>query len=173
MQLTEPAERPYGHPELASIYIDDDDGPSYWWRDKRINTLQKVLDEQLVEHRIQREVYEIIGEREPEVIERLERQVAKLRLEDLQNRDHFLDAFSHTEDRRRSRRKWLINLSRASFTVGITASFFVSRVAPIVWWHWVVWALSLGLFGLSVYAQRTEVGEHFGAAELKAARVKR
>src|SRR5947209_7417415 len=72
MRLSSEAERPYGSPALQSIYVNDDGGPSYWWRDKRIKLLHAALAERSVEHSVQKEIYDTIGPREPEVIERLE-----------------------------------------------------------------------------------------------------
>lgn len=148
VRLTDVAERPYGHPELQSKYMDDDGGPSYWWRDKRIKKLHERLSEKLVEQRIQNEVERIIGGREPEVMERLETLVGGLRVHDLQSADALLERFAEGEDSRRTRRRWAINLSRASFTVGVTASLWVAnKLPPVHWWHWVVGAAHCVLVG--------------------------
>jgi deoxycytidine triphosphate deaminase len=52
VKLTDLAERPYGHEDLQSKYVNDDGGPSYWWRDKRIKALHERLSERVVEVRI-------------------------------------------------------------------------------------------------------------------------
>jgi deoxycytidine triphosphate deaminase len=167
-RLTDLAERPYGDASLQSIYLDDDGGPSYWWRDKRIKKLHELLAERSVEARIQRQLDAVIGRREPEVIERLEKHVSRTRVAEVSNAEAMLEDFAHREERRRTLRRWAINLSRASFTVGITASLFVaSKLPPLEWWHWTTWGVAAGLVALSVYAFRTEVGDHFGQAELR------
>lgn len=174
VRLTDRAERPYGDPALGSIYLDDDGGPSYWWRDKRIKKLHALLAERLVEERIQRTLYAAIGPREPEVIERLERQVARTRTADVHNAEALLHDFAASEERRRRLRRWAINLSRGSFTVGIAASLWVAnRLPPLRWWHIATWCVAVCLIALSVYAFRTEVGDHFGLAELRASRSSR
>jgi deoxycytidine triphosphate deaminase len=170
-KLTELAERPYGHPRLESKYLNDDGGPSYWWRDKRVKRLHSVLAEKLVEEKIQRDIEEVIDSREPEVIERLEAQIGSMRVDDLQSADSVLERFAETEDRRRSLRLWAINVSRASFTVGITVSLWVvNKLPPVRWWYYTVWFAAIVLFGLSAYAFRTEVGDHFGTRELRESR---
>ena len=170
VRLTDLAEKPYGHPDLQSKYLQDDGGPSYWWRDKRIKKLHRVLAEKSVEERIQQEIAGIIGTREPEVIERLERRLSSMRIDEIQSAASVLEQFADSEDRRRMFRQWAINLARASFTVGIAASLWVAnKLPPAQWWHWAVWATSLSLFTLSVYAFRTEVGDHFGSKELRTA----
>ncbi|MGH7962708.1 MAG: hypothetical protein ACRERD_12920, partial [Candidatus Binatia bacterium] len=169
--LSSPAERPYGDPGLGSIYIDDDGGPSYWWRDKRIRQLHGRLAERAVEVRIQHQLEAAIGSREPEVIERLDKHVSRTKLADVNNAEALLEDFANREDRRRTLRRWAVNISRASFTIGITGSLFVAnKLPPLRWWHWATWGIAVGLIGLSVYAFRTEVGDHFGQAELRASR---
>ena len=171
VRLTSPAAHPYGDPALQSIYLDDDGGPSYWWRDNRIKKLHALLSERLVEERIQRTLYASIGSREPEVIERLEKLVAHTRMAELHNAEALLEDFAATEERRRNLRRWVINVSRGSFTVGITASLWVAnKLPPVRWWHVTTWLVSACLVALSFYAFRTEVGDHFGAAELRESR---
>lgn len=171
--LTNLPEKPYGHPDLQSKYMNDDGGPSYWWRDKRIRRLHDLLAEKRVDDRIQRDIDEIVGPIEPEIIERLERMIAKLRIDELQSADGVLERFGDSEDRRRALRQWLINLSRASFTIGITGSLWVANKPPIHWWHYAVWMCGLLLFALSAYAFRTEVGDHLGTRQLRAQQKKK
>lgn len=45
IQVSSHPERLYGERELSSKYMDDDGGPSYWWRDKRVKELQAALRE--------------------------------------------------------------------------------------------------------------------------------
>src|SRR5205085_4347843 len=40
VRLSSTPTRVYGDRELSSKYMDDDGGPSYWWRDKRIKSLK-------------------------------------------------------------------------------------------------------------------------------------
>jgi deoxycytidine triphosphate deaminase len=161
VKLTSLADRPYGHEALQSKYVNDDGGPSYWWRDKRIRSLHERLSERVVEQRIQQEIERTVGSREPEVIERLEKLVGRMRVDDLQNAQDVLERFAKSEDRRRTLRRWAINLSRGSFTLGISSSLWVlNKVPPVQWWHWAVWGGALASLALSVYALRTEVGDH-------------
>lgn len=107
---------------------------------------------------------------EPEVIERLEASIREMRVEDLQSADVVIQRFTENEDRRRTLGRWAINVSRASFTIGLTVSLWVANKPPIRWWHYAVWGGGLLLIGLSAYAFRTEVGDHLGTAELRARR---
>src|SRR5208337_5350450 len=77
IKLTSLPSRLYGTEELQSKYMDDDGGPSYWWRDKRIRALQQVFTEKSVELFVQERILEKIGIQEPEIIERFERFITK------------------------------------------------------------------------------------------------
>lgn len=167
VKLTSLADRPYGDPALQSVYVNDDGGPSYWWRDKRVKLLHDALADKSIEFAVQKEIYDTIGPQEPEVIERMEAYISKLRTGDLSNARSLLEGFSIREERRRTMRRWLINIARGSFTIGITSSLWVANKIPVRWWHFVVWSVALCLVFISLYAFRTEVGDHFGSAELR------
>ena|ERR1035437_9917922 len=172
VRLTGDAERPYGHQGLNSLYLNDDGGPSYWWRDKRIQELHAKLSELSVEARIQQDLNAAIGTREPEVVERLEKSIDQLHLSELQHADTILEAFAKKEERRRAIRRWSINLSRALFPVSIGTSLWLFNKPPFQWWHYGVWGLAALAIPLGLYAFRTEVGDHFGRAELAKARAR-
>lgn len=171
-ELSSLAERSYGDASLNSLYMNDDGGPSYWWRDKRIQELHAKLAERSVEVRIQKGLHAAVRDREPEVIERLERAIDKLQVSELQSVDAILETFAMSEERRRTTRRWMINLSRASFSVGVSASLWVYNKSPIGWLHRVAWGIAAITVLLSLYAFLTEVGDHFGRAELRKAQAK-
>ena len=82
-----------------------------------------------------------------------------------------LDDFAASEERRRTLRRWLINIARGSFTVGISASLWAAnKLPPLHRWHIAVWTAAACLLAVSGYAFRTEVGDHFGTPERRAAR---
>lgn len=165
-RMTGPAERAYDSPLLESKYMHDDGGPSYWWKDKRIKLLHETLSQRSIEINIQQQVDRIIGDSEPEVIERLESFVANQKLADLQDANSILDGFAVTEDRRRTLRRWGINVARGLFTVTISASLWLLN-RPFHNWYYLVWFIAAVLALVSLYAFRTEVGDHFGSVELR------
>ncbi len=167
VKLTDRATQTYGLPNLNSKYMNDDGGPSYWWRDKRIKKLHNALSERDVEGKVQARLNQIVGTIEPEVVERLEQYVGRVRIGELTNADAILESFAAGEDRRRTARRWAINVGRASFTLGITISLWAASRSPIRTWHFAVWAFAVLLSAISVYAARIEVGEHLGAKELR------
>ena len=166
-QLTTPATRPYGHPALGSIYSNDDGGPSYWWRDKRIQILHKYLSSQSVESRVQESLYLAVGTYDPDVIERLEKHLAKTRLSNIQDSRTMLEIFSKSEEKRRSFRRASILVARALITVGISTSLWVLNKPPYRWWHYSIWSAAFCSILISIYAFRTEIGEYFGKPEFE------
>jgi deoxycytidine triphosphate deaminase len=168
-QLSSRSSKPYDHEQLRSLYVDDDGGPSYWWRDKRIQALHDKLAEFSVEERIQNALYRTMGHCEPEVIERLEYVVSRMRVAEAESADAILEIFAKKEERRRKLRQWSINAARAVFGLGVAITFLLLR-ADREWWHSFGYAAALVFCALSIYAFRTDVGEHFGRAEHARAR---
>ena len=101
VKLTSTPTRTYGDEELQSKYINDDGGPSYWWRERRVKQLQERMENANVALGIQRRVVELVRFEDPDLLEHFERYVLRRRPRDLQNADSLLDAFSAREDRRR------------------------------------------------------------------------
>lgn len=147
--------------------MDDDGGPSYWWRDKRIQILHKYLSAQSVEARVQQSLYSAISSYDPDVIERLERYLAGTKLADIRDSTSILEGFSRLEESRRRTRRGFIFLARALFTVGISTSLWIVNKAPYRWWHYSVWTLSFISVLISIFAFRIEVGEYFGKLEFE------
>jgi deoxycytidine triphosphate deaminase len=98
--LSETPDKLYGERELQSKYMDDDGGPSYWWRDKRIQRLHTALQQSDVALAIQRELLETVGVQEPEVLERFETFVDKHPVGALESSEILLHHFSRAEDER-------------------------------------------------------------------------
>ena len=159
--------RLYGISELQSKYMNDDGGPSYWWRDKRIKKLQKSLGEVDVATSIQESILIIIGKQEPEVIERLEKRISKGKHIELENCDKILELFSKSEDRRTLIRKIAIYSSRGLFPILLSASIGSLFTDSIGILHYILWIISLLSLPITIYTSNTDVGPHLGRKELK------
>jgi deoxycytidine triphosphate deaminase len=166
LKLTSPAAQPYGSTELGSLYIDDDGGPSYWWRDKRIATLQTILGNTNVSASVQSRIFQIVGKQEPEVLERLERTAASTRMADLDNADSFLDQFAEREERRRRIRQVVLRIAQGLFTVGVTLLVLSTR-DDLAAWRYYLWGASVVTFVVSIIAFGRDVGDHLGQRELR------
>jgi len=171
VKLTGLAQHPYGDQALQSVYIDDDGGPSYWWRDKRIINLHKLLAQRCVEERIQKILYDAIGSREAEVIERLEKFIESNPVAEIGNAESLLDAFAGNEDKLRARKRFLLNLRKICPGISVAISLFALKYLPLIeWWQILIWtaALLIMIFGITAFG--IEVGEYFGSAERNSSR---
>jgi deoxycytidine triphosphate deaminase len=101
VQLTSKPERSYGDAELRSKYINDDGGPSLWWRDARVEQLQKRLGQTNATEAIRQEIVEKVRFQSTEVLARLQRDIDRRRVVQIENSDQVLEAFAARENRRR------------------------------------------------------------------------
>ncbi len=129
--------RVYGEKELQSKYMHDDGGPSYWWRDKRIKSLQERLHAIDLELDIQRRVLERIGPQEPEVIERFEKFISKASPDVLGSADAVVDAFMRSEVSAKKRESLCRGVAAAAFPT-IASAALGGLFASLGIWHYVL-----------------------------------
>jgi deoxycytidine triphosphate deaminase len=101
VKLSSKPERTYGQADLASKYVNDDGGPSFWWRDRQVQSLQRRLGEVHAPTRLVQEIVEIVRFEDPELLARFQSFVRRQRVEQLENADVVLDRFSKRETWRR------------------------------------------------------------------------
>lgn len=130
IKLSSTPKRTYGDPELESKYINDDGGPSLWWRDKKVRELQTSLGEVHATERMQQQVVSLVRFESAEVLERFEHHVASLKVRETENASDILEGFAKTENRRRIRDAAFI-ASPAVMIGGAIGSLF----APFAVWH--------------------------------------
>ena len=167
IKLVETPEKIYGENSLESKYMDDDGGPSYWWRDKRIKLLQESLQQNNVALAIQHHLLETVGVLEPEILERFEVFVEKRPIGSLESSEILLDQFSRSEDRRRiwaKILKWSQALPLALFG---SLSARILFETPHAAYHYVVWAITLLALPLAARAFLMTDGQYLGTEELK------
>jgi deoxycytidine triphosphate deaminase len=165
IRLTSEPGRTYGDPELESKYVNDDGGPSLWWRDAQIRKLQERLGEVHATERLQKHVVDLVRFESPDVLERFQRYVHKQRVDEVENADDLLDDFARSESRRRWRDRAFIG-SPAVTLGGVIGSLFV----PFALWHVFVGALALASIGLSLSAIVRHDAGYLGTKELRQAR---
>jgi len=166
VRLSGKPERLYGERELQSKYMDDDGGPSYWWRDKRMKKLQEKLGEVDIAIAIQDDILETIGVQEPELIERFERLVGEMPGADLENAEALLDSFAKSEDRRRFRVRLAKAVLSALFPFFLSISLGCLVEQPIGPIHIAFWIATVIALPISWCAFRFELGECLGEKEL-------
>lgn len=170
VKLSETSQREYGVAELGSKYMDDDGGPSYWWRDKYISKLQETFKSKDISLKIQDEIMRKMGIQEVEVLERLEQEVERFPDKYKDNAESLLEFFSEKEDALRRKNKLITGISMAAFPI------LASVVLGTVFASTSPWSPTLyGLFAVALLllipfldALQSPERSYFGKKELKA-----
>lgn len=158
--------RLYGTEELHSKYMDDDGGPSYWWRDKRIRSLQKIFTDKSVELYVQETLLEKIGIQEPHIIERFEKLVEKKPEISKENAELLLEQFTESEDRLRTKEKIIIGVAKTMFPLAVGASIKVGFTIPLTILHYIVWGSSILSLWPFLWAWNDTPRQYLGKQEL-------
>jgi hypothetical protein len=137
IRLSSIPERTYGDEDLASKYVNDDGGPSYWWRDRSVAKLHTQLGNANVPATIQSEIVDFVRFEDPELLERFERFVARKRIGQVDNADGVLDEFARKE----TRRKWTDRAVGFPFLLGFAFSIGLLTIRYESW-HVLVWAVT-------------------------------
>jgi deoxycytidine triphosphate deaminase len=167
VQLSSEPEHKYGHRELQSKYMDDDGGPSYWWRDKRIVSLQKVFQGADISLDIQNRILDKIGAKEIEVVERLEKYISKAKPTELENADNLLDAFIKDESRLCANDRIINGLCYAIFPILASASFGIVFARPIGTLHYIAWCVTLGTLWPFIWALKDTPKQYLQQNDVK------
>jgi len=160
-------EKSYGDEELASKYVNDDGGPSYWWRDRSVQALHAELGKSNVPIGIQNEVVDLVKFEDAEMLGRFERFVGRKRTSQIDNADAVLEEFSAGE----GRRKWLDRAAGFPFIVAFALSIGLLTVGYETW-HWLVWICTVALSLGAIYAVEHRDGEYLDRRALAALRAK-
>lgn len=168
ISLSSDPERSYGDHELASKYVNDDGGPSYWWRDRNVKELHARLGNANVPARIQNEIVDLVKFEDPELLERFERFAGRMRISRVDNADAVLDDFASKE----GHRKWADRAAGFPFAVGfaISAGLLVTSYES---WHLVVWIATLVAAAGAIYAVNRRDAAYLDSRELAALRAKK
>lgn len=163
----------YGERQLSSKYMDDDGGPSYWWRDRRIEQLQQALGEHDVTERIQNQILQLLGPQDPELVERFERMIRQLPKAKFTHADQILESFAKQEDNASFRAR----LSRG-IQVGLAPLLVATSIGSLFsqpfgwqrygWLHYTLWILTAISIPVSLLGYKRELGEYFGVKQLRA-----
>ncbi len=98
IKLSDIPNRTYGVSELQSKYIDDEGGPSHWWADKSIKRLQEAFSKINLSDAIIEEINKKLGNIEPEIKIRLEKDILRKKIKNFYNSEIVLTEFSKKEE---------------------------------------------------------------------------
>jgi deoxycytidine triphosphate deaminase len=166
--VSSPPERSYGDAALASKYVNDDGGPSYWWRDRSVQALHEKLGQVNVPLGIQNEVVDLVKFEDSEMLLRFQSFLASRRSGKIDNTESVLDEFAASE----GRRKWLDRLASAPFLGALALSIGLLTIAYEPW-HWIVWVATLLLSGGAIYALDRRDATYLDRRALDALRARR
>jgi deoxycytidine triphosphate deaminase len=165
VRLSGTPERSYGDAALRSKYINDDGGPSLWWRDARIRELQQRLGEVHATERMINEVVSLVRFRSPEILERFQDFVHGHSAGSIDNADALLDEFAKKENRRKLVDR--IAMGSPAVTIGaLFGSFFAGFGIA----HWMVGVATVVSIGAALAAYVRHGGGYLGGNELLDAR---
>lgn len=167
VKLSSTPERTYGDEELSSKYVNDDAGPSYWWRDRSVEKLHTNLGSANVPVAIQQEIVDLVRFQDVEMLGRFEHFVSRKRIGEVDNADNLLDDFA----RREGRRRWIDRAAAFPFIFGLAFSIGLLTV-PFEIWHLGVWILTAALSIGAVYSVNHVDGEYLDTRELARLRAK-
>jgi deoxycytidine triphosphate deaminase len=163
--LASEPERSYGDEALRSKYVNDEGGPSLWWRDARVEELQERLGQANAHEAIRQEIVDRVRFQSTEVLARFQRDIDRKQVHEVENADQILDEFARREDRRRLLDTVLL-ASPLLFAGGVIASVFVAFDT----WTAVLIALTIvsAIAALIAYERRDD--GYLGSSELRALR---
>lgn len=164
--LTSVPSRIYNDPSLQSKYMEDDGGPSYWWRDQRIKKLQVNLGKHDIGTAVQIEILDTVGVQEPEILERFESYVDKLPHGILDSSVAILENFAEAEDRKRKTDKVLRWLQGVPMTVLVAISVRMLFEDVYLLIHYATWFLTILSGLLAARIITVPENEYLGKREL-------
>ena len=167
IRLTGIPNRVYGETDLQSKYMNDDGGPSYWWRDKRIRSLQEAFMIKSVELEVQEGILKRIGIQEPEIIERFEKCLEHLKEPDKENADTLLEKFAENEDRLRKRHSAFKGCILALFPTLASLSGASILMGNYGILHYIIWVLMVPSLFMFIRALREPPMKYMGKGELE------
>jgi len=150
--LSSSAEQHYAdRTRFKSKYMNDDGGPSYWWRDAMVERIyQSYLSRRIDQEAIER-LKGQIDKLDDDGIFRFERFIRKQRLGEVTNVEDLIESFSRSEKKAKLRHQaicWMRNLfASVLLPTSLGSIYFSSSFLAI---HWVTFGITLllGVWGL-------------------------
>lgn len=138
MPLSSPANADYANrAKFKSKYMDDDGGPSYWWRDALVQRLyQDYLSKRVDQAAIER-LNSQIKKLDDDGVFRLEKFLKSRRLGEITNVDDLIESFVAAE--RKAKRKydvarWIPRLFLlVFFPTSLAAVYYTEKLKPVHW----------------------------------------
>ncbi len=167
VKLAEAPSRIYGDTSLASKYMNDDGGPSYWWRDRVLRGILESMGLHDLGQEMQERLLQRIGVPSDAILESLDRFVSSKPYGAFANADELLDIFVEREDRSRMYDTILRNVARGSLPVMLAASGASLFAHPYGLLNYIIWALSILTIPIAWVGVKNTPREYLGRKELQ------
>lgn len=119
IKLTSPPQNAYGEGGLQHKYMNDDGGPSFWWRDKRIKQLHAQLRKFDVSLQMEKELIDRIGGIRVSIIRRFWKYLEKTKIGQAESSDAVIERFLQKEKRSKA-----FNIAR----IALGVAFFPTMI---------------------------------------------
>jgi deoxycytidine triphosphate deaminase len=156
-------------------YVNDQGGPSYWWRDEIMREIRRKFASVNLDARAFDELDELmVNTADEAVLGRLEDFLSRQGDRNYGNAEELLTEFAAAERRHKRSQAIALNIGRGAWTVagGFLASLWLVD-SPALWLWIIAWALTfVGLLGL-VWGATNSVQYHLTPDELDRLRLER
>lgn len=148
--------------------MNDDGGPSYWWRDAYVRQLQKGLVKLDVSESVAQEIYSRLSDVDAEIIDRLNLYLATAQKDKGMSADDLFARFGASEDK-------LKKLTEARVAILIGVPLLFAGIAATVWftfdavlWLKILWtaATAASLPAVVAWYQRPHPRAFMGTKEI-------
>ncbi|MFI4990445.1 MAG: dCTP deaminase [Solirubrobacterales bacterium] len=154
--------RTYGDDDLSSKYVNDDGGPSLWWRDARVEELQERLGQTNALEAIRQEIVDKVRFQSTEVISRFQRDIDRERVGRIENANQVLERFAKRENRRRMIDRLVIGLPTLFAAAWLAGAFALFDVE----WFVLLGCMVVSLIPAALAYERHDDG-YLGTRELR------
>lgn len=165
VQLSSTPSRTYGDEGLQSKYMNDDGGPSYWWRDRRVARLNEMMTRANLPLQITKDIVASVRFQDPDLLEHFENFVMRQPVGGVESADAILQKFSESEDRRRI----IDRFGKCVFPLLAAASIGAVFAQPYGSLHFALWATSAASAVWWAFTWLWQPAEYLGARELREA----
>lgn len=144
IQLSSVPEIDYSDKKVfKSKYMNDDGGPSFWWRDDMIDYLYSKVHGREINEEFASNIINSFRDIDDFGIYRLDKFIHSLSPSELTNIEDLKELFRKSENKKKNWNRLKNALFYGAFPSLLATSMGVYFEKPITKWHWVLWIMSL------------------------------
>ena len=128
---------------FKSKYMNDDGGPSFWWRDDMIEYLYLKVHGKEISEELASSIISLFSDIDDFGIYRLDKLINSLSPSELTNIEDLKDLFRKSEIKKRNWNRLRNSIFYGGFPSLLLTSIGVFFERPITKWHWVLWLICM------------------------------